>query len=302
VDRLEEVEIVTADGNVRRASRTTEPELFWALRGGGGNFGVVTEFTFSLGQVGPQITGGLIAWPAAHAADVLDAFRATADAAPRELTMAVIRRNAPPAPWLPEVAHGKPLIMVVACHSGTAEQAREDLASLRGVGEPLADLIVEKEYAAQQTQLDATQPTGMHYYWKSEFVPGISDGLLETYNAQFVDQKAPANQIVLFHVAGALNELAEDDGAVGNRDAAFACVVQSMGGPDAPHDENRAWVRSAWEAIRAYGTGGNYINFQTDDEPDARTQGSYRSNFARLQAAKQQYDPMNVFRVNRNIR
>ncbi len=302
VDRLEDVEIVTAEGTVRRASRTKEPELFWALRGGGGNFGVVTEFTFNLDPVGPQITGGLIAWPAAYAEEVLGAFQATTEVAPRELTMAVLRRNAPPAPWLPEAAHGKPLVMVVVCHSGSAEQAQADLASLRGVGEPLADLIVEKEYAAQQTLLDATQPKGMHYYWKSEFVPGLGDGLLETYNAQFVDQKAPANQIVLFHVAGALNEHAENDGAVGNRDAAFACVVQSMGGPDAPHDENRAWVRSAWEALRQFGTGGNYINFQTDDEPDARTEGSYRSNFDRLRAAKQQYDPMNVFRVNRNIR
>ncbi|HEX6655148.1 MAG TPA: FAD-binding oxidoreductase [Candidatus Limnocylindria bacterium] len=302
VDRLQEVEIVLADGTVRRASRTSEPELFWALRGGGGNFGVVTEFTFNLDPAGPKITGGLIAWSATHANEVLDAFRATAEAAPRELTMAVIRRNAPPAPWLPEDAHSKPLIMVVVCHSGSAEQAQSDLAQLRAVREPLADLIVEKDYVAQQALLDATQPKGMHYYWKSEFVAGLSDSLLETYNAQFVDQKAPANQIVLFHVAGALNDRPEDDGAVGNRDAAFACVVQSMGTADAPHDENRAWVRSAWEALRQFGTGGNYINFQTDDEPDARTEGSYRSNFDRLRAAKHQYDPANLFRVNRNIR
>jgi FAD/FMN-containing dehydrogenase len=302
VDRLEEVEIVLADGSVRRASRTEEPELFWALRGGGGNFGVVTEFVFRLDPVGPEITGGVIAWPARDAEKVLDLFRATTDAAGRELTMAAVRRNAPPAPWLPESAHGTPIVMVVVCHSGTPERAAADLAELRAVGEPLADLVVEKEYVAQQALLDATQPAGMQYYWKSEFVAGLSDELLDTYHAQFDGLKAPANQIVLFHVGGALNERPEDDGAVGNRQAAFACVVQSMSAPDVDPAENRTWVRSAWEALRPFSTGGNYVNFQTDDEPDARTAESYGANYARLRAAKQRYDPANLFRVNRNIR
>lgn len=302
VDTLDEVEIVMADGTVRRASRTEEPELFWALRGGGGNFGVVTEFVFRLEPVGPQITGGVIAWPAAYAEDVLGVFRATTEAASRNLTMAAVRRNAPPAPWLPESAHGTPIVMVVVCHSGTPAEAAADLSALRSVGQPLADLIVGKEYVAQQTLLDATQPKGMHYYWKSEFVAGLTDELLETYHAQFAGLKAPANQIVLFHLAGTLNERPEDDGAVGNREAAFACVVQSMGAPDIPADENRAWVRSAWEALRPFSTGGNYVNFQTDDEPDGRTAESYRSNFDRLRAAKRRYDAANLFRVNRNIR
>lgn len=302
VDCLEEVEIVMADGTVRRASRTEEPELFWALRGGGGNFGVVTEFVFRLHQVGPQITGGAMAWSAEHAEAVLDAFRVTTDRASSNLTLAAIRRNAPPAPWLPESAHGRPVVMVVACHSGSAEEAAADLAGLRAVGEPLADIVMEKEYVAQQSMLDATQPKGMHYYWKSEFVPGLSDDLLATYHAQFEGLMAPASQVVLFHLAGAPNERPEDDGAFGNREAAFACVVQSMGAPDLPPDENRAWVRSAWEALRPFSTGGNYINFQTDDEPDSRTVDSYRSNYDRLRAAKQRYDPQNLFRVNRNIR
>jgi FAD/FMN-containing dehydrogenase len=302
VDCLEELEIVMADGSRRRTSRTEDPELFWALRGGGGNFGVVTEFVFRLHDLDPQITGGVIAWSARHAEEVVEVFRATTERASRNLTLAVVRRLAPPAPWLPESAHGKPVVMVVACHSGSREEADADLAELRAVGEPLADLIMRKEYVAQQTLLDATQPKGMSYYWKSEFVPGLSDDLLEAYHAQFVGQKAPANQMVLFHIAGALNERPEDDGAVGNREAAFACVIQSMGAPDLPPDENRAWVRAAWEAIRPFSTGGNYINFQTDDEPDTRTAESYRSNYDRLLAAKQRYDPANVFRVNRNIR
>jgi FAD/FMN-containing dehydrogenase len=302
VDNLEEVEIVMADGSVRRTSRTEESELFWAVRGGGGNFGVVTEFVFRLHEIGPRITGGVIAWPAAHAEEVLRVFRSTTERTSRNLTLASVRRNAPPAPWLPEHAHGSPVVMVVACHSGTPEEAADDLAELRAVGEPLADLIVEKDYTVQQTLLDATQPAGMNYYWKSEFVPNVGDDLLAWYHAQFEAMTAPANQAVLFHVAGAPNEHAEDDGAVGNREAAFACVIQSMGAPDVPSEGNRAWVRSAWEGLRPFSTGGNYINFQTDDEPDARTVDSYRGNYERLLEAKRRYDPANVFRVNRNIR
>jgi FAD/FMN-containing dehydrogenase len=302
VDRLREVELVMADGSVRRTSRTEEPDLFWALRGGGGNFGVVTEFVFDLDEVGPQITAGVIAWPGARADEVLEVYRVMTETAPRELTLVAVRRNAPPAPWLPPEAHGKPVVMVVACHSGPLDRAEADLAELRAIGEPLADLIIQKEYVAQQTLLDATQPKGMNFYWKSEFVAGIEDGLLEAYHAPFADLAAPANQVVLFHVAGAPNEHAEDDGAVGNRDAAFACVIQSMGAPDTPTEENRAWVRSAWEGVRPYSTGGNYINFQTDDEPESRMEASYRSNYQRLVDAKRRYDPSNVFRVNRNIR
>jgi hypothetical protein len=143
----------------------------------------------------------------------------------------------------------------------------------------------------------------MHYYWKSEFVPRLSDKLFAAYNEPFTDLKAPANQIVLFQVGGALNEHPEDDGAVGNRDAAFACVVQSMWAPDSgAGDSNRDWVRSAWMNLKPFSTGGNYVNFQTADEADDRTAESYRGNYERLAAIKARYDPTNLFRVNRNIR
>ena len=303
VDDLEEVEVVTADSLVRRASRSVNDDLFWALRGGGGNFGIVTEFVYRLHEVGPQITGGIIAWPASEADGVLALFRKITEASPRELTAVVLRRNAPPAPWLPEAAHGKPMIAMVVCHTGSLEQAQEDLASIRSHGQPLADMIQVRDYVAQQKMLDATQPKGMHYYWKSEFLPGLSDEIFATFNAQFVDLKAPANQIVLFQVGGAPNDHPEDDGAVGNRDATFACVIQAMWPPDSSAgDANREWVRSAWQAIKPHSTGGNYINFQTADETDERTIESYRDNYRRLETIKAKYDPNNVFRVNRNIR
>ena len=131
IDDLEDVEIVTADGTVRRASRTENDDLFWALRGGGGNFGVVTEFVFRLHEVGPQVTGGLIAWPAARAEEVVNTFRQISESAPRELTLVSVRRNAPPAPWVPQELHGTPIVIIVACHSGTPQEAEADLAPLR---------------------------------------------------------------------------------------------------------------------------------------------------------------------------
>jgi FAD/FMN-containing dehydrogenase len=302
VDDLEEVEIVLADGSVQRASRSDNEDLFWGLRGGGGNFGVVTEFTFRLHDVGPKVTGGPMAWPASEADRVLDAFRRVTESAPRELTLVAIRRNAPPAPWLPESAHGTPIVMIVACHSGDPDQAAADLEPITSLGEPLANVVQVKDYVAQQMMLDATQPKGMQYYWKSEFMPGLSDELIATYQRQFEGLTAPANQIVLFQLAGALNEHPEDDGAVGNRDAAFACVIQSMTTLDSPAlESNRSWVRDAWQELKQFSTGGNYINFQTEDEPDERTRESFRSNFDRLRTVKARYDPSNLFRVNRNI-
>ncbi|HJQ76115.1 MAG TPA: FAD-binding oxidoreductase [Acidimicrobiia bacterium] len=302
VDDLIEVELVTAAGEVVRASREEHPDLFWALRGGGGNFGVVTEFVFGLHEIGPEVTGGLIAWSGEHAEEVTELFRRVTERAPRQLTLAMLMRNAPPAPWLDDVYHGEPMIAFVVCHTGPPEQAEDDLAEVRSFGEPWADLIQVKEYSAQQAMLDATQPKGMHYYWKSEFLPGLGDEMLADYRAQFVDMEAPANQIILFHVDGALAGFDEKDGAVGNRDAAYVCVIASLTPPDGPVAANREWVRSAWDDLSKYSTGGNYINFQTADEPDDRLAGSYRGSLDRLAQVKAEWDPENLFRVNRNIK
>jgi FAD/FMN-containing dehydrogenase len=304
VDDLREIEIVTADGEVRRASRGEHEDLFWAVRGGGGNFGVATRFTFALHDIGPDVTAGLIAWSADEAEGVLRLFKDATARAPRQLTMAALMRNAPPAPWLPADKHGRPMVALVINHTGTEHEAETDLAAIRSFGRPWADLIQRKAYVAQQAMLDATQPKGMHYYWKSEFLPGLSDELLDVYRAQFAGMQAPANQIVLFHLDGALREHDEDDGAVGNRDAAFACVVQSMSRPDSPATAvaaNHEWTRAAWQALRRFSTGGNYVNFQTADESPQRVSESYRTNLGRLAAIKATYDPDNLFRVNRNI-
>ena len=300
VDNLEEVEIVTADGQVRIANRDENADLFWALRGGGGNLGIVTRFTFRLHEVGPTITGGLIAWSAERAEEVLATYRDVTGSSPRELTLALTIRLAPPAPFLPPVWHGKPIVGMVVCHSGPDAEA--DLAAVRALGDPIVDLVMEKPYVAQQSMLDATQPKGPHYYWKTEFVPGLSDGFLESFRAGALRVTSPMSQSIIFQLGGALNERSEDDGAVGNRDARYVTGFAGSWLPADPRaSEHVAWVRDSWEAIRPFSTGGNYVNFQVADDDPVRTAAAYGANYERLQQLKATYDPHNLFRVNRNV-
>jgi FAD/FMN-containing dehydrogenase len=302
VDNLDEAEVVTADGEIRRAAPDEHDDLLWAVRGGGGNFGIVTRFTFRLHEVGPEITGGLVAWDADEASDVLALYRDLAEAAPRELTLAVMIRLAPAAPFLPERWHGKPIVAVIACHTGDPSRAADDLAPLRALRRPIADVIRLKPYVEQQSMFDATQPKGMHNYWKSEFLPRLSDELLETYRQQGAGMASPMSQLVIFQLGGALADHDATATSFGNRDADSFFAAAGCWPPSTPDYENdRGWARSAWEAIRPYSTGGNYINVQTADDDDTRLREAYRDSLERLATVKAAYDPDNLFRVNRNI-
>jgi FAD/FMN-containing dehydrogenase len=299
VDNLAEVEIVTADGAIRTANRDQHPELFWALRGGGGNFGVVTRFTFRLHEVGPMITGGLIVWSGERAAEVLAAYRGLTESAPRELTAAAIVRLAPPAPFLPQVWHGKPIVGIQVCHSGGNADA--DLAPVRALGDPIVDLVTSKPYTAMQSMLNAMEPKWLHRYWKAEFFPGLSSEFLDAFRNSAQRVTSPLSQSVIFHLAGALNDHEDDDGAVGNRDAHYIGGFNATWPPGAPADPHMAWARDGWERIRPFSTGGNYVNFQLAEDDAARTAAAYGANYQRLQRVKATYDPGNLFRVNRNI-
>jgi FAD/FMN-containing dehydrogenase len=299
VDNLAEVEVVTADGAIRTANRDQHPELFWALRGGGGNFGVVTRFSFRLHQVGPMVTGGLIVWSAERAAEVLAAYRELTEQAPRELTAAAIVRVAPPAPFLPQVWHGKPTAGIQICHSGATAEA--DLAGVRALGNPIVDLVGPKPYVALQSMLNAMEPKWLHRYWKAEFLPGLSSGFLDAFREHALRVTSPLSQSVIFHLAGALNDHEDDDGAVGNRDAHYIGGFNATWPPGAPADPHVAWARDGWARIRPFSTGGNYVNFQLAEDDSTRTAAAYGSNFQRLQQVKADYDPDNLFRVNRNI-
>jgi FAD/FMN-containing dehydrogenase len=300
VDNLDEVEIVTADGEIRVANRREHADLFWALRGGGGNFGVVTRFTFRLHEVGPLVHGGLIAWPFERAEEVLSAYREITSDAPRELAVWQMLLTAPPAPFVPPEWHGRRICGMAVCYSGDPARADAVLAPVRALGDPVFDVIREQPYVELQSYLDGTEPNGMHYYWKTEFAAALDDGLLKTVRDVFADCPLPMADIGFLHLGGALNDRAADDGAVGNRDARYAVGIKGMWAPDHPTpDANREWVRQAWQRIRPFSTGGNYVNFQTAD--DERIAEAYGANYDRLREVKSAYDADNLFRVNRNI-
>lgn len=302
VDNLAEVEIVTADGVIRTASRDEHADLFWGLRGAGANLGVVTRFTYRLHAVGPTVYGGLVAWPFARAAEVLRTYHGLTERAPRELSVWMVLLRAPAAPFVPEAWQGERVAAMAVCHSGRTEEAEEALAPLRELGDPVFAMLGPQPYVALQSLLDATEPRGAHYYWKTEFAPGLSEPFLDTARGLFEQCPIPEAQIGFLHLGGALNERAWDDGAVGNRDARFAVGVNGKWAPDEPEAERfRAWIHEAWTRLRPFSTGGNYINFQTADEPEERIRATYGRNYDRLSRIKQAYDPENLFRSNRNV-
>jgi FAD/FMN-containing dehydrogenase len=300
VDNLEEVEIVTADGQIRTASREENADLHWAVRGGGGNFGVVTRFAFRLHAVGPTITGGLIIWSADRVDEVLAAYRDLTESAAPDLTAAVTVRLAPPAPFLPAEWHSKPIVGLLVCHSGADVEA--DLAPVRDLSDPIAHLVTEKPYTDQQSMLDGMEPKGNHYYWKTEYLGGLSAEFLDTFRDSALKVTSPLSESIVIHLAGALNERAEDDGAVGNRDARYMTAFAGQWSAEAPDAEHVAWVREAWKGVQPFSTGGNYLNFQTSDEDEERVRATYGANVDRLAEVKEEYDPYNLFRTNRNVR
>ena len=299
VDNLEEVEIVTSEGEVRLVNVAENPDLFWAVRGGGGNFGVVTRFAFRLHEVGPTIIGGLMLWSAERADEVLRVYRDLTASAPRELTASASIRQAPPAPFVPQQWHGKKVVGIVVCHSGARPE--DDLRPLRSLGGAIADSIGERPYVAQQSMLNAMEPPGMHRYWKAEYLADMPDDFLGAFRESALQLTSPLSNSIIFHLAGALNERPDDDGAVGNRDARYIAGFSGTWPPAESPSLHVAWVRQAWESIRPFSTGGNYVNFQQADDDEGRTRAAYGDNYARLERLKAKYDPANVFRVNRNI-
>jgi FAD/FMN-containing dehydrogenase len=299
VDNLEEVEIVTADGEIRVADRNRDADLFWAIRGGGGNFGIVTRFTFRLHDVGPTVTGGLVLWGADRAAEVLRTYRDLTRSGPRELGAAAAVLTAPPAPFVPAEWHGKQAVGILVSHTGASPE--RDLEPIRALGEPIVDLIGEHPYVVQQSMMDDLDPKGLNQYWKAEFLADLSPAYLDVFRDRGLQAASPHSYSVIFHIGGALNERAADDGAVGNRDAQFVTGFSGVWEPGEAGDPVVAWVRDAWAAIRPFSTGGNYVNFQLEEDDEARTAAAYGANYERLRRVKAIYDPENLFRSNRNI-
>jgi FAD/FMN-containing dehydrogenase len=300
-DTVVGMDVVTADARLVRASDDENADLFWGLRGGGGNFGVVTGIDYTLYPVGPEVVGGLVAWPASDAPKVLELFRTLAETAPRELTLVAVMRMAPPAPWLPKEWHGKPIVGLQACHTGKPEDGEKAVAVIKSFGTPIGDVLIRRPYTQLQTFFDAANPKGRRYYWKSEFLPRIEPALCETFVEHAARMRSPHSVMVLFQVDGALNELDDAHSPAGNRDARY--VLNLPGAWEQPSDDaaNIAWARDAWNDLKPFSTGGNYVNFQTEDEGPDRIAAALGKNVQRLTKVKAKWDPQNIFRTNRNI-
>jgi FAD/FMN-containing dehydrogenase len=300
-DTVLSMELVTAEGRIAHANEEENADLLWALRGGGGNFGVVTGFEYRLEPVGPEIVAGALAWNASEADRVLGLWRQLVGEAPPELSSPVVLRLAPPAPWIAQEAHGKLVLVVLFCHSGRVEDGEKLAARLKRLGSPVGDVLQRRPYTSQQSLLDATQPKGRRYYWKSEFLPRFDEALVAKALEHANRIKSPHSGIILFPIDGALNRLPEGHSAVGNRDA--GAVINITASWEKPEDDkaNIEWARAAWRDVRQYSTGGTYINFLTEEEGDDRTRAAYRQNYERLVQAKTRWDPANVFRINKNI-
>jgi len=300
-DNLASIELVTADGRVVRASEEDNRELFWGVCGGGGNFGVATSFEYKLHPIGPDIVAGAVAWRGEEAGSVLELYRSIVTEAPRELSCVASLRLAPPAPWIAKEVHGKPIVALFVCYTGRLEDADRVLAPIKGFGSPVGDILQRRTYVAQQSLLDATQPKGRRYYWKSEYLRSYEPALFTTAIEHASRILSPHSAILIFPIDGALNELPEDHSAVGNRDAVAVLNIAGSWERAADDQPNIAWARNAWRDLRQFSTGGTYINFLTEEEGDERTRAAYRTNYPRLAQLKAIWDPGNLFHANKNI-
>ena len=301
-DNVRGFDVVTADGRLVKASNEENPDLFWGLRGGGGNFGVVTGIEYSLYPVGPEIVGGLVAWPASEAPRVLELYRTLAEESPRELTLVALIRLAPPAPWLPTEYHGKPIVAILACYSGDPTDGEQAVAPIKAFGNPIGDVLIRRPYTQLQSILDATQPNGRRYYWKSEYLSEIGPALCEKVIEHGAKIISPHSAVILFQLDGALNQRQEDHSPVGNRDARFVFNIAGAWDQEADDSENIEWARNAWRGMKEFSTGGTYVNFLTEDEGSDRMEAALGSGMEKLAQIKATWDPENVFRTNRNIK
>jgi len=301
VDNLVSVEAVTADGKRLRASESENADLFWALRGGGGNFAVVTQFEFRLHRVGPEILAGLIVFPFAQAQQVLRQYREFVACAPEELNVWAVLRKAPPLPFLPADVHGKEVVVLVPFYLGEAAYGRKLIEPLRGFGTPHGEHVGVQPYAQWQKAFDPLLTPGARNYWKSHNFRELSEGALDSM-IEFAGQlPSPQCEIFIGLIAGAANRVPAEAMAYRNRDAKFVLNVHGRWETQVDDERCMAWARAFFHATAPYASAGAYVNFMTEEE-SGRVAAAYGANYDRLARIKTQYDPDNLFRLNQNIK
>ncbi|HEX6508734.1 MAG TPA: FAD-binding protein, partial [Chloroflexota bacterium] len=302
IDHVLSVDVVTAEGRLITADAERHADLFWGVRGGGGNFGIVTSFEFSLERLGPTVLAGMVYFPAEEAHEVLHRYRTYADQAPEEVTTIVSLRLAPAAAFLPEHMHGKKVVGVGACYTGDPEEGEAVIAPLRRLGTPLADLIEPKPFVVHQKTFDLTVPHFNRYFWKSHYLPPLSDGAIDSMIQYSWRAPSPLSYTIVFQVGGAVSRIGEADTAYGNRDARHVININSNWTDRGADADNVAWAQEYFAALEPFSTGGVYVNF-LGEEGEERIRAAYgKQKYERLAALKNTYDPMNFFRLNQNIK
>lgn len=300
IDNLISVDIVTADGKILIASEDENADLFWAIRGGGGNFGIVTSFEFEVHDIGSEVLSGLIVHPIEAAPDLLQDYRKIADTAPDELTVWVVMRKAPPLPFLPEEWHGRPVLVFAACYTGDLAKGEEALAGLRALGEPIADVIGPTPYIGWQSAFDPLLTPGMRNYWKSHDFKGLPEEAVSTLLSAIETLPDPNCEVFIAHVGGAMARVPVEGTAYPERASHFIMNVHTRWQDPSGDAACIGWARELFDEMAPYATGSAYINFMPDDEAD-RVAGVYGANMTKLGRIKAKYDPDNLFRVNHNI-
>jgi FAD/FMN-containing dehydrogenase len=301
IDNLVSADVVTADGQLVRASDTENPELFWALRGGGGNFGVVTSFEFQLHPVGPEVLSGLIVHPLDAAPALLTEFRRIAAAAPDELTCWVVMRKAPPLPFLPEEWHGREVLVFALCYCGDMAEGEKAVAELRALGQPIADVVSPHPFTGWQAAFDPLLTPGARNYWKSHDFAELSDGAIDALVGAIRKLPTPECEIFIAHVGGAMSRVKPADTAYPQRESHFIMNVHTRWAEAKQDSACIKWARDLFDDMAQYAIGTVYVNFMPDDEA-GRVEQAYGANYARLGQVKARYDPENLFRLNQNIK
>ena len=302
VDNLLSVDLVTAEGELLTVSGDENPDLFWGIRGGGGNFGIVTSFEYRLHPVGPIVLAGPIFHPFEDAREVLRFYREFIATAPDELTTIFELSVAPPLPFLPEDVHGKPVVMVGGCYAGAPEDGVEVMRPLKEFGRPIADLLEPKPYTVLQSMFDPFVPHGWHRYWKSVELPPLTDGAIDTLVEHASAPTSPNSYCIVFQLGGALARAGEGETAFSQRDALHNVNINAVWTEDNLEGERHvAWAREFFSALQAHAGGRVYLNFLGDEGAERVRQAYGDRQYERLVELKRAYDPTNFFRLNQNI-
>lgn len=301
IDNLVSADVVTADGKKMRAGENENADLFWAIRGGGGNFGVVTRYEFKLHPVGTEILAGLLVFPFKQAKQVLTQYREFIESAPEDLSVWVVLRQSPPLPFLPEYVHGKEVVILAIFYAGDVNQGKKLIEPLRHFGDPHGEHIGAQPYTEWQKAFDPLLTPGARNYWKSHNLIVLNDGVMDTMIEFAGKLPSPKCEIFIGLLAGAANRVPADSMAYAHRDAKFALNVHGRWDQAADDERCIAWAREFFESSAPYASGTVYVNFMTKDEVD-RIAAAYGSNYDRLVQIKRKYDPENVFHLNQNIK